>query len=220
MSTLPVSSPRSMGLLIGFFRGGGCVSRLVETPPGTPAERNPACPVVALSFFLMPACVRTCAHPHSGHPAPRISLAHSHACAHPRSLRYWITNGAVHAKHCVVFARLLVDGKDNGIHGVLVRIRDNNLNVMPGVRVCECFPSVCFFLPLVPVFQPVLTSACCFLSRIRPLTTAHTLAHTVHPPTTDPHVHQTPHSDATYAPASQAHMGTDTHTHTNTQHAG
>ena len=28
--------------------------------------------------------------------------------------------------------RLMVDGKDNGIHGVLVRIRDEQLNTMPG----------------------------------------------------------------------------------------
>ncbi|KAF6031789.1 hypothetical protein EB796_009893 [Bugula neritina] len=51
------------------------------------------------------------------------------------SQKYWITNGAVHAKHCVVFARLIVEGKDHGIHGVLVQIRDNQLNTMPGVRV-------------------------------------------------------------------------------------
>ena len=48
------------------------------------------------------------------------------------SQKYWITNGAVHAKHCVVFARVIVDGTDHGIHGVLVRIRDNGLKTMPG----------------------------------------------------------------------------------------
>lgn len=48
------------------------------------------------------------------------------------SQKYWITNGAVHAKHCVVFARLLVAGRDHGIHGVLVRIRDEQLKTMPG----------------------------------------------------------------------------------------
>lgn len=48
------------------------------------------------------------------------------------SQKYWITNGAVHAKHCVVFARLIVDDTDHGIHGVLVQIRDNQLNTMPG----------------------------------------------------------------------------------------
>jgi acyl-CoA oxidase len=47
--------------------------------------------------------------------------------------KYWITNGAVHAKHIVVFAKLIVDGKNEGIHGVLVRIRDNNLKVTAGL---------------------------------------------------------------------------------------
>lgn len=49
--------------------------------------------------------------------------------------KYWITNGAVHAKHIIVFAQLFVDGVNNGIHGILVRIRDDNLKVMPNVRV-------------------------------------------------------------------------------------
>lgn len=49
--------------------------------------------------------------------------------------KYWITNGAIHAKHIVVFAQLIVDGKNEGIHGILVRIRDDNLNVMPNVKV-------------------------------------------------------------------------------------
>mmetsp|Transcript_18698 Transcript_18698/g.47219 ORF Transcript_18698/g.47219 Transcript_18698/m.47219 type:complete len:644 (-) Transcript_18698:24-1955(-) len=49
--------------------------------------------------------------------------------------KYWITNGAVHAKWAVVFAQLLVEGENHGIHGFLVRIRDNSMAVMPGVRV-------------------------------------------------------------------------------------
>lgn len=49
--------------------------------------------------------------------------------------KYWITNGAVHAKHVVVFAKLIVDGKNEGIHGILVPIRDNNLNILPNVLV-------------------------------------------------------------------------------------
>jgi len=53
----------------------------------------------------------------------------------PLAQKYWITNGAVHAKHVVVFARLLVNGQNEGIHGVLVRIRDDDLKVMPGVTV-------------------------------------------------------------------------------------
>lgn len=49
--------------------------------------------------------------------------------------KYWITNGAVHAKHVVVFAQMFVEGVNHGIHGILVRIRDDDLNVMPNVRV-------------------------------------------------------------------------------------
>ncbi len=48
--------------------------------------------------------------------------------------KYWITNGAVHAKHVVVFAQLHVGGRNEGIHGVLVRIRDDDLKTMPQVK--------------------------------------------------------------------------------------
>lgn len=37
--------------------------------------------------------------------------------------KYWITNGAVHAHWCAVFAQLLVGGVNQGIHVFLVRIR-------------------------------------------------------------------------------------------------
>jgi len=44
----------------------------------------------------------------------------------PSSLgaKYWITNSAVDAQWCIVFAQTIVDGKNNGIHGFLVRIRE------------------------------------------------------------------------------------------------
>merc|ERR1712038_1748249 len=53
----------------------------------------------------------------------------------PLAQKYWITNGAVHAKHVVVMAQLIVDGKNEGIHAVLVPIRDNDLKILPKVRV-------------------------------------------------------------------------------------
>ena len=53
----------------------------------------------------------------------------------PLAQKYWITNGAIHAKHCVVFAQLSVDGQQHGIHGILVRIRDEELNTVAGVKV-------------------------------------------------------------------------------------
>jgi len=54
---------------------------------------------------------------------------------HPLAQKYWITNGAVHAKHVVVMAQLIVGGKNEGIHAILVRMRDNDMNILPGVTV-------------------------------------------------------------------------------------
>ena len=51
-----------------------------------------------------------------------------------KAQKYWITNGAVHANHMVVFAQLMVGGENNGIHGVLVPIRDEQGNPLPGKR--------------------------------------------------------------------------------------
>ena len=53
----------------------------------------------------------------------------------PLAQKYWITNGAIHAHWCVVFAQLIHDGKNQGIHGFLVRIRNNDLSSIPGIRV-------------------------------------------------------------------------------------
>merc|ERR1719431_961980 len=54
---------------------------------------------------------------------------------HPLAQKYWITNGAIDAKHVVVMAQLYVDGKHEGIHAVLVRMRDNDLKTMPGLTI-------------------------------------------------------------------------------------
>ncbi|KAF5399093.1 Acyl-coenzyme A oxidase [Paragonimus heterotremus] len=51
--------------------------------------------------------------------------------------KYWITNGALHAHFCIVFAQLIMDGKRQGIHAFLVPIRDHQLKVMPGVAIEE-----------------------------------------------------------------------------------
>lgn len=44
-------------------------------------------------------------------------------------------SGAVHAHWCVVFAQLFVGGANQGIHGFLVRIRNPDLTICPGVRI-------------------------------------------------------------------------------------
>jgi len=55
----------------------------------------------------------------------------------PLAQKYWITNGALHAHHVVVFAHLISHGVNHGIHAVLVPIRDKELNVLPDVLVEE-----------------------------------------------------------------------------------
>ena len=51
------------------------------------------------------------------------------------SQKYWITNSAIDARWCVVFAQLLVGPKNEGIHAFLVRIRNDDHSVVKGVRV-------------------------------------------------------------------------------------
>lgn len=49
--------------------------------------------------------------------------------------KYWITNSAMHAQWAVVFAHLIVGGRDEGVHALLVRIRGADMRPMPGVRI-------------------------------------------------------------------------------------
>ena len=56
--------------------------------------------------------------------------------------KYWITNGAIHANYMVVFAQLMVDGVNNGIHGVLAQIRDAEGNNMPGYHGNACVVTI------------------------------------------------------------------------------
>lgn len=51
------------------------------------------------------------------------------------SQKYWITNGALHARYAVVFGQLNVNGKEEGVHGILVPIRDASGRAMPGVTI-------------------------------------------------------------------------------------
>lgn len=55
----------------------------------------------------------------------------------PSSLaqKYWITNSAVHAKWVIVFAQLYVNKQHEGIHAILVRIREEDMTPCSGVRI-------------------------------------------------------------------------------------
>lgn len=49
--------------------------------------------------------------------------------------KYWITNGALHAKWAIVFGQLMVRNVRNGVHAFLVRLRMEDLTICPGVRI-------------------------------------------------------------------------------------
>lgn len=55
-----------------------------------------------------------------------------------KAQKYWITNGAIHAHYAIVFARLIHEGVDEGLHGFLVNIRDfKTLDVKEGCKVWD-----------------------------------------------------------------------------------
>src|SRR3954465_1163931 len=47
----------------------------------------------------------------------------------------YIGNSAVHGKMAAVFAQLLVDGETQGVHALLVPLRDDDGNPLPGIRI-------------------------------------------------------------------------------------
>jgi len=49
--------------------------------------------------------------------------------------KYWITNGAIHAKWALVFAQTYIHGKNEGIHVFLVRIREEDMSTAKGVQI-------------------------------------------------------------------------------------
>lgn len=52
-----------------------------------------------------------------------------------RAGKDWIGNAALHGQMATVFARLLVDDVDHGVHAVLVPIRNDAGRILPGVRI-------------------------------------------------------------------------------------
>ena len=51
------------------------------------------------------------------------------------SQKYWITNSVNHANHALVFGQTIVDGKEEGVNCFMVKIRDDKMQTMPGVKI-------------------------------------------------------------------------------------
>ena len=50
----------------------------------------------------------------------------------------WIGNAAEHGRMAAVFCQLVVEGVSHGIHCVLVPLRDDQMRVLPGIRIEDC----------------------------------------------------------------------------------
>ncbi len=63
--------------------------------------------------------------------------------------KFWIGGAAVHGTHAIVFAQLIVDRKNHGVHPFVVQLRErvnqksdepvyNQVKMMPGVTIEDC----------------------------------------------------------------------------------
>jgi acyl-CoA oxidase len=57
-------------------------------------------------------------------------------------MKYWIGNLGRTCNKGVVFANLIIKGKNQGIHVFLIDIRDNKQNLKPGIELGDCGPKL------------------------------------------------------------------------------
>ena len=55
-----------------------------------------------------------------------------------RARKDYIGNAAMHARLAVVFAQLIVGGVNHGVHALVVPLRDDKGDVLPGIRIEDC----------------------------------------------------------------------------------
>ncbi len=51
-----------------------------------------------------------------------------------QSMKWWISGLGLAATHAVVYAQLLIKGKEYGVHVFMVQLRDEHHNYLPGVE--------------------------------------------------------------------------------------
>jgi len=59
--------------------------------------------------------------------------------------KWWNSNAGIVATHAAVYAQLLIDGKEHGVHVFFVQLRDENHRFLPGVQAGVCFLFIYFF---------------------------------------------------------------------------
>lgn len=55
-----------------------------------------------------------------------------------QGMKFWIGNLSETANYGVVFANMIVNGRNEGVHAFVVKLRDDNGNVSPGLLVGDC----------------------------------------------------------------------------------
>lgn len=79
--------------------------------------------------------VRNCETTATYDPATDEIIVHSPTLS---SGKDYIGNAAAHGQMASVFAQLIVDGKNHGVHAILVDIRDKEGNIPTGVKIEDC----------------------------------------------------------------------------------
>lgn len=59
-----------------------------------------------------------------------------------RSIKWWPGALGLVATHAVLYAQLIIDGKEHGLHVFIVQIRDENHKVLPGIEVGDVGPKM------------------------------------------------------------------------------
>jgi acyl-CoA oxidase len=57
---------------------------------------------------------------------------------HEGAAKDYIGNAALHGRIATVFARILVSGEDHGVHALLVPLRDDEQQLVPGIHIEDC----------------------------------------------------------------------------------
>jgi acyl-CoA oxidase len=122
------------GVQFGLF--GGSVLQL-----GT--ERHHESYLRAIGSFGLPGCYAMTEMGHGSNVRDLETTATYDASADellvhtptPRARKAYIGNAAAHGMMATVFARLIVDGEDHGVHAVLVPLRDDGRRPLPGITI-------------------------------------------------------------------------------------
>lgn len=57
-------------------------------------------------------------------------------------VKYWIGNLARTASYGVVFANLIIDNINYGVHAFIIKIRQNNGEIIQGLEIGDCGPKL------------------------------------------------------------------------------